>query len=145
MGKKSTEHSEARKAYEDLMEGVPSINLGALFMPAIWGPAHGIWITILYYPLWLFADNVLYAAYSHPTPLAVVLAIVLAVVLAAMTIFFARTAQGYALQRDLNRGKTKEQYLKRQKYWAIGCGVFAAALIVLATYYNLVIRPTLGA
>ena len=27
------------------LKGLPPINLGALFMPPIWGPAHGIWIT----------------------------------------------------------------------------------------------------
>ena len=145
MKKQSSQDRKEQAAREKLLKGVPKINIGALFMPPIWGPAHGIWITILYYPLWLFADNVFYAAYSTPTPLAIVVALMLFIALAAITIFFARTAQGYALERDLARGKSKEQYLKRQKYWAIGCVIFALILIVLATYYNLVIRPTIGA
>ena len=35
------------------MEGLPPINIGALFMPPIWGAANGIWLAILYYPVWL--------------------------------------------------------------------------------------------
>ena len=64
------------------MKGLPPINLGALFMPPIWGPANGIWITILYYPLWLFADNLFYASFTDPSPLSVVFSIIVAVLLA---------------------------------------------------------------
>ena len=127
------------------LKGLPPLNLGALFMPPIWGPAHGIWITILYYPVWLLADNLFYGVYTNPTTLTVVLAVVAALILAAVTIVFARASQVYALRRDLQNGKTKEQYRKRQIAWAIGMGVIALVMIVAATYYNLVIRPTLGA
>ena len=41
----------------DYLEGTPWLNIGALLMPPIWGPAKGIWVTILWYPLWVFADN----------------------------------------------------------------------------------------
>jgi hypothetical protein len=130
---------------EQIMEGLPPINIAALFMPPIWGPANGIWLTILYYPVWLFADNLFYGAYSNPQPLTVALSIVAAVVLALVTIVFARAGQGYACQRALKMGKTKEQYLANQKKWAIAMVVLAVAMIILATYYNLVIRPTVGA
>lgn len=130
---------------EQIMEGLPPINIAALFMPPIWGPANGIWLTILYYPVWLFADNLFYGAYSNPQPLTVALSIVAAVVLALVTIVFARAGQGYACQRALKMGKTKEQYLANQKKWAVAMVVLAVAMIVLATYYNLVIRPTVGA
>lgn len=131
--------------YRDQMtRDLPPINLAALFMPPIWGPANGIWITILYYPLWLFADNLFYSAYSNPSPLSIILSVIVAIVLAVVTIFFARISQGYACARALDRGKTKEQYLKRQKIWAIAMGIVAFVMIVAATYYNLVIRPTIG-
>ena len=130
---------------EQIMEGLPPINIAALFMPPIWGPANGIWLTILYYPVWLFADNLFYGAYSNPQPLTVVLSIVAAVVLALVTIVFARAGQGYACQRALKMGKTKEQYLANQKKWAVAMVILAVVMIVLATYYNLVIRPTVGA
>lgn len=144
---KGTSRSEQREvSVEELdLKGLPPLNLGALFMPPIWGPAHGIWITILYYPVWLLADNLFYGVYVNPTLLTVVLAVVAALILAAVTIVFARASQVYALRRDLQNGKTKEQYRKRQIAWAIGMGVIALVMIIAATYYNLVIRPTLGA
>ena len=62
-------------AQEDaFLKGLPRLNIGALLMPPIWGPAHGFWVTILYYPAWLLADNVFYAAAQEPTPLALVIA-----------------------------------------------------------------------
>ena len=91
---------------EKFLKGIPRVNVGALFLPPIWGPAHGIWITILWYPIWLFADTTFYAA---------------------------------------ARGVSKEDYLKRERIWAIVCVIVGCAMIAAATYYNLVIRPTLGA
>ncbi len=138
-------HSEEVPIEEVDLSGLPPLNLGALFMPPIWGPAHGIWITILYYPAWLLIDNLLYGAYENPSPLTITLGIIAAVILAGVTIVFARASQVYALRRDLSRGKTKEQYQKRQIIWAITMGILAAVMIAAATYYNLVIRPTMGA
>ncbi len=110
------ENKNEVRAYKNaLVEGLPPINLGALFMPPIWGPAHGIWVTILFYPIWLFADNLLYAAYSNPEPLSITLAVLMVVIVSAVTIIFARASQGYACQRALKRGKTKETYLKEQR------------------------------
>lgn len=145
--KSSKQTSEPREVpLEELsLDGLPPINLGALFMPPIWGPAHGIWITILYYPAWLLADNLFYGVYEHPQLLTVVLAIVAALILAGVTIVFARASQVHALHRWLSEGRTKQAYIKRQRAWAIGMGLLAAIFIVAATYYNLVIRPTMGA
>ena len=127
------------------LDGLPPINIGALLMPAIWGPAHGIWITILYYPIWLLCDNLFYGVYQNPQPLTVVFAVLAALILAGATIVFARVSQIYALRRNLERGKTKEQYRKRQIAWAIAMAIVAVIMLAAATYYNLVIRPTLGA
>ena len=138
------EQSKEVSIEEISLEGLPPVNLGAMLMPPIWGPAHGIWITILYYPAWLLIDNLLYGAYMNPSPLTVILAIIAALILAGVTIIFARASQVYALRRDLSRGKTKGQYKKRQVIWSITMGVLAAVMLGAATYYNLVIRPTLG-
>lgn len=146
MTNQNTQHDPRQVPVEEVsLKGLPPLNLGALFMPPIWGPGHGIWITILYYPVWLFADNLFYGAYSNPQPLTVVLAIIAAVILAAVTIVFARASQVYGLRRDLSLGRTKEQYRKRQRIWAIAMGALALLMIVGATYYNLVIRHALGA
>ena len=73
------------------------------------------------------------------------LSIVAALVLAFVTVVFARAGQGYACQRALSMGKTKEQYLRSQKKWAVAMVLLVVVMIVAATYYNLVIRPTMGA
>lgn len=135
------EDKQEKTYREELMKGLMPINLGALFMPPIWGPANGIWITILYYPLWLFADNLFYEAFTNPTALSVIFSIVVALVLAVVTIVFARVSQGCACERAISLGKTKEWYIKRQRVWAIAMGILAAVMIGAATYYNLVIRP----
>ncbi len=142
---KQPQKSDFQKTQEKIMEGLPPINIGALFMPPIWGAAHGIWLAILYYPVWLLMDNLLYGAYSNPQPLTVGLAVLAAVALAFVTVVFARAGQGYACQRALKMGKTKEEYLASQRKWAVAMVIVAVVMIVAATYYNLVIRPTLGA
>lgn len=138
-------HYQETPIEEISLEGLPPLNLGALFMPPIWGPAHGIWITILYYPAWLLIDNLFYGVYENPQPLTITLAVIAGLILAGVTIVFARASQVYAFRRDLSRGKTKEQYRKRQVVWAITMGILAAVMLGAATYYNLVIRPTIGA
>ena len=95
----------------------------------------------MYYPLWLFADNLFYASFTDPSPLSVVFSVIVAVLLAAVTIVFARVSQGYACERAISLGRTKEWYIKRQRVWAIAMGILAALMIFGATYYNLVIRP----
>lgn len=126
------------------MKGLPFLNIGALFLPPIWGAAHGMWATILWYPLWLVADNVMYGAYANPTPLSIALAALVFVGLTAATVAFARVAQPFAAHRAIDSGKTKEQYLKTERAWAVGCVIAGVILIAFATYYNLVIRPTAG-
>lgn len=138
-------HYQETPIEEISLEGLPPLNLGALFMPPIWGPAYGIWITILYYPAWLLIDNLFYGVYENPQPLTITLAVIAGLILAGVTIVFARASQVYALRRDLSRGKTKEQYRKRQVIWAVTMGILAAVMLGAATYYNLVIRPTIGA
>lgn len=132
-------------AEERFLEGIPRWNIGALFLPPIWGPAHGFWVTILFYPLWLFADNSFYAAYSQRTALSMVLAVVVGVVLVAVTFLFARLSQPFAAHRAVARGVSKEMYVRRERIWAVVCVVIGCAMIGFATWYNLMIRPGLGA
>lgn len=132
-------------AEEKFLQGIPRWNIGALFLPPIWGPAHGIWVTILFYPLWLFADNSFYAAYEQGTPLAIALAIVVGVALIAVTLLFARLSQPYAAHRAVARGVAKETYVRRERVWAVVCVVIGLAMVCFATYYNLVVRSGMGA
>ena len=136
------ELTEKQKREEErLMKGVPRFNIGAFLLPPVWGPAHGIWATILFYPIWLVADNVFYAAFAERTPIAIVVAVLVLAALVALTVAFAILSQPYAMHRAIERGLSREEYLRRQRYWAIGCAIGGAALIVFATIYNLNIRP----
>lgn len=143
MARELTDEEIARE--EEFLRGVPRVNIGALFLPPIWGPAHGFWITILFYPLWLFADNTFYAAYSAPSVLSVALAVVVLALLVAVTVVFSIVSQPMAAHRAAERGVGKEKYLARQRIWAVACVIVGCVMIAAATYYNLVIRAGAGA
>lgn len=132
---------QEKRSEEKFMKGVPRFNIGAFLLPPIWGPAHGIWATILFYPIWLVADNVFYAAFAERTPIAIILALLVLVGLVALTVVFAILSQPYAMHRAIANGVSRETYLRRQKFWAIGCAIGGALLIIFATFYNLNIRP----
>ncbi len=140
------ELTEAQIAAEEkFMEDIPPINIGALFLPPIWGPAHGIWVTILFYPLWLFADNMFFAAYSLRTPMAIGLAILVGVILLAITLVFARLSQPYAAHRAVARGVSKITYIHRERLWAVVSVIVGIAMIAFATWYNLCLRTPMVA
>lgn len=143
MAAELTDEQIARE--EEFLRGIPRLNIGALFMPAIWGPAHGIWAAILYYPVWLLADNTFYAAFSERSLLSIVVAGVVLVVLTAITVAFAIVGQPIAAHRAASKGIGKEAYLRRERAWAVACVAVGLVAAALATYYNLAIRPTLGA
>lgn len=126
---------------KEFMKGLPRFNIGAFLLPPIWGPAHGFWITILYYPAWLIVDNLLYATWIEPTPLAIIASVTAVLFLLGVTIAFALVSQPIAAHRAEGMGVSRATYLKRQRWWAIGCAVGAVAMLALATIYNLTIRP----
>ena len=134
---------EQYAAEEQLLKGVPRVNLAALLIPPIWGPAHGIWMTIIFYPLWLVADTCFVNAVAYQTPLAIALAILVFLILLAGTIAFAVVSQPFALHRALEMGTSKQTYLRRQRIWALVGLAIGAAALAAATYYNLFTNPTL--
>lgn len=141
-----TELTDEQIAREErFLEGIPRLNVGALFLPPIWGPAHGMWATILFYPIWLFADNTFYTAFTERTPLAIAVALVVLLTLTAGTVAFAILSQPFAAHRAASLGQDKETYLKRERIWTVACVAAGLVMIAAATYYNLVIRPTVGA
>ena len=125
---------------EKFLKGLPRVNWGALFMPGIWGPAHGFWVSILFYPLWLFVDNLIYSAYSNPEPWKVAVAVLAIAIIIGITIAFSIVSQPFAAHRAEDKGVSREQYLKRERIWAIVCFVLAVVALAWATYYNLNIR-----
>lgn len=130
---------------EAFLEGIPRINIGALFLPPVWGAAHGLWASLLFYPLWLVADNLFYAAYVERTFFAVTIALVVFVTLLLGTIAFSLVGQPLAAHRAAANGVDKQTYLRRQKVWAVVSVLVGLIMIGAATYYNLVLRAGLGA
>ncbi len=138
--------SEEQIAHEkEFMRGLAPLNIGALFLPPVWGPAHGIWAAIFFYPLWLLADNCFYIAYQQATPVAIIMAVVVGVCLTAVTLVFARLGQPWAAHRYIeDKEVPREKYLRRERIWAVVGIVVGAAMIAAATYYNLAVRPNTG-
>lgn len=128
---------------EIFLKGLPRMNWGAFFMPGIWGPAHGFWVSILFYPLWVFIDYLIYGAYTDPQPWTIAIAAICSILLAAITIAFAIVSQPFAAHRANDKGISRETYLKRERIWAVVCIIIAIAAIAWATYYNLEVRTAL--
>ena len=128
---------------EAFLEGVPRINWGAFLMPGIWGPAHGFWACILFYPLYIFADYMFYGAYAMPQAWTIALAVVTGVLLVLLHVAFARVGQPLAAHRADSKGVSRETYVKRECIWAVVCIVIALVAVAWATYYNLDIRTVL--
>lgn len=136
---------EQRKRMErDFLQGVSRVNIAALFLPPIWGPAHGLWVAIVFYPLWLVADTCFVNAFADRTPLAVTLGVIVFVALTAVTFAFATVSQKYALMRALSMGVSQETYCKRQRIWAVVSVVVGLVMIGAATYYNVFLNPRLA-
>ena len=135
---------EQVRAERELLEGVPLLNLGAFLVPPVWGPGHGSWITILWYPLWLFADNMFYSAWKYPSAFTIGFGVLTFVILLVLTLLYARLMQPRALHRAIEeKGKTKEEYLRAERKWAVACAIIGVLFIAGATYYNVVIRTGL--
>lgn len=130
---------------EEYLEGMPPINIGAMLMPPIWGPAKGLWITILWYPLWLFADNCLYAWWSQGTMLATIVGILTLVLLLALSIGFGRLSAPYAAVKAVQKGKTKEEFQRDERRWIVISAAIALVFFVVATYYNICVRVPIAA
>lgn len=116
---------------------LPSINWGALFMPAVWGPGHAQWLTILFYPLWIFADNCFVNAIFHGGIFIFFSALVF-LGTAAVTFFYARTVGPKAYLRVAHK-MSMEDYLKRERTWAVVSVIIAVVFLAFATWYNLAI------
>ena len=138
------ELTDAQIAQEEkFLEGLPRVNIGALAMPGIWGPVHGFWACILFYPLMIFIDYVMYGAYKDPQAWTIALAIIGVVAYIAISVAFSIVSQPFAAHRAEAKGVSREQYLKRERIWAIVCIVLAVVAVAWATYYNLDVRTAL--
>ncbi|EOS51367.1 hypothetical protein [Adlercreutzia caecimuris] len=130
---------------EKFLRGLPRVNMGALLLAPVWGPAHGMWPAFLFFVAWLFVDNAIWAASVQPTVMNVVLATVMLVGLVAATVVFAIVAQPFAAHRAEAMGVDRATYLRRQRAWAVAGAVAAVAVVAFATWYNLDMRPAMEA
>ena len=128
---------------EKFLEGLPRLNLGALLMPGIWGPAHGFWVCILFYPIYIFLDYVIYGAYANTQPWTVALAVISIVLFVGLSVAFMLVSQPLAAHRAESKGISRETYLRRERIWAVVSVVLALAALAWATYYNLDVRTAL--
>ena len=128
---------------EKFLEGLPRVNIGALVMPGIWGPAHGFWACILFYPLMIFIDYVVYGAYIKPEAWTIALAVIGVVIYVAVSVVFSIVSQPFAAHRAEAKGVSREQYLKRERIWAVVCVIVLIIALAWATYYNLEILTVL--
>lgn len=124
----------------DFLKGLPRINIAALLLPPIWGPFHGFWITILYYPAWILTDNLIYAAWVDPSTMSIFFAALTVLTLLALTIIFSIVSQPIAAHKAEDKGVSRQEYLRKQRYWAIGCAIGAVIMLALASYYNVFLR-----
>jgi len=128
---------------EKFLEGLPRVNIGALVMPGIWGPAHGFWACILFYPLMIFIDYVVYGAYIKPEAWTIALAVIGVALYIAASVVFSIVSQPFAAHRAEAKGISRERYLKRERIWAVVCVIILIIALAWATYYNLEIRTVL--
>lgn len=128
---------------EKFLRGLPRVNMGALLLAPVWGPAHGMWPAFLFFVAWLFVDNAIWAASVQPTVMNVVLATVMLVGLVAATVVFAIVAQPFAAHRAEAMGVDRATYLRRQRAWAVAGAVAAVAVVAFATWYNLDMCPAM--
>ena len=125
---------------EAFLKGLPRVNIGALLMPGVWGPAHGFWICILFYPLYIFVDNLLFGAWRNPQAWSIALAVIAAVILLGVCIAFSLISQPVSAHRAAAKGVSRETYLRRERIWAVISVLLAIAALAWATYYNLNVR-----
>ena len=61
----------------------------------------------------------------------------------AVTEMTGKTAKTFAAHRAEAKGVSREQYLKRERIWAVVCVIILIVALAWATYYNLEIRTVL--
>ena len=126
---------------EKFLEGMPRFNLAAFLIPPVWGPVHGFWITILFYPAWVLLDNVIYASVEAPSILSIVIAVLSVALIIGVSLVFSLVSQPIAAHRAEEKGLSREQYLRRQRIWNVVSIVVAIVFVSLATWYNIAFRP----
>ena len=120
----------------EAVPALPRFNLAAFLVPPIWGPAHGQWVGAIFLPIWLFTDSIVASARRGGLVTTIAAVVVVASTL-AFAAFFAKRANGLAYRRVCDR-MSVEEFVRRQRLWAIASVPAAAAVVGWALWFNLV-------
>ena len=134
-------HGRMLLTAEEAVPVLPRFNLAAFLIPLIWGPANGQWVGALFLPIWLFADSAIASAVQYGGLMWIAAGVVAAGTL-GFQYFFARHANGVAFRRVMGR-LSVEEYLRRQRLWAVAAVPAAALLLGWVVYFDLLLRPAL--
>lgn len=130
------------QTYADDISRLPRFGLGAFLLTPIWAPAHGFWIAVLLYPAWVFVDSLFRQAYLQQTAWSWVVAALICLATVGVSAWIAVSGQRNAYLRVAGKVPLKT-YLARERIWNILSVPVAIAVLAFATYYNLVVFPTL--
>jgi hypothetical protein len=134
-------HGQMLLTADEPLPVLPRFNLAAFLIPLFWGPANGQWVGAFFLPIWLFADSAIVSAVQRGGWMYIA-AVVVACGTLGFQYFFARHANGVAFRRVIGR-QSVEEYLHRQRIWAVVAIPIAAALLGWAIYFDLVLRTAL--
>ena len=82
-------------------------------------------------------------AYIKPEAWTIALAVIGVALYIAASVVFSIVSQPFAAHRAEAKGVSREQYLKRERIWAVVCVIVLIIALAWATYYNLEIRTVL--
>jgi hypothetical protein len=126
---------------DEAVPQLPRFNLAAFLVPPLWGPFHGQWAGAFLLPIWLFADSSVVAAANLGGWMWIPAIFVIAGT-AAFQYFFATKANGLGFRRVMGR-MSLEEYLRKERIWAIASVPVAIALVSWAVYFDVFLGPAL--
>ncbi|MBQ6453273.1 MAG: hypothetical protein IJJ14_02825 [Coriobacteriales bacterium] len=126
---------QARKAFE-LPQPIKPFSLAAFAMPPIWGAGHGQFIPLLFYPLWIFVDDMIMSAVKGPNALNIVGSILMVAGMIAISFAYARISPKPAYYRVKDK-VSPQDYARKEKVWDITMVALGVIMLAAATVYNL--------
>lgn len=115
---------------------LPRFSVAAFALPPVWGPAHGQWAGVFLLPIWLFADSAI--ANAGRNAATAIAAVIVAVGTLAFQAFFAKRANGVAWRRVCDQ-MSVEQFIARERVWALATVPVGLALLGWGVYFRLVL------
>ena len=137
-----TDEAAARETA--LLEGVPYLNVGALFLPPIWARAWPVVDDPLVPPLAARRQPLLPGLLNSRACFRSPCAAIVGVPACGFTVVYAPLAALRSASGARKEARDQERYLEVERRWAVASVAVGVLLIAAATYYNLVIRPTVG-